>query len=179
MLESLDIQPPNRALLATLPPYLVATIAGRIGAHFSDKRRRLRSPFLLAYSVLAIAGLSMMAFTTTQAIQYIGTFLVTLPLCASLPMILAWQADNVRGQWKRAAGTSLLVCASAAGGMAASFAFRVEEDTPRFYNAFGFCIGAMALSICVILFLCYDMQQENKRAGLSGTEGLEGFQYTL
>ena len=120
-----------------------------------------------------------MAFSDTQAVQYIGTFFVALPLCASMPLVLAWQADNVRGQWKRAAGTSLLVCAGAVGGMAASFAFHVEEDAPRFYHGFGFCIGAMALSICIMLLLVYDMRQENKRAGLSGTEGLEGFQYTL
>ncbi|USW52841.1 Putative major facilitator superfamily, MFS transporter superfamily [Septoria linicola] len=177
LIENLKFTPVPQALLMTAPPYLVAAILGRVCAHFSDKLR-LRSPFLLASNTLTIIGLFLMALASAPAAKYTGTFFATLPLCMNTPAILAWQGNNVRGQWKRASAIAFMVGAGAIGGMAGSFAFRLY-DAPHFYIGHGMCIGAMFLSIVVTLLLVWQLDGENKRAGLSGTEGLEGFKYTL
>ena len=47
-------------------------------------------------------------------------------------------------------------------------------DKPHFYHGYGLCIGAMVLSIIIILLLDLMFLKANKRAGLGGTEGLAG-----
>ncbi|KAF7187951.1 putative transporter [Pseudocercospora fuligena] len=177
MIENMNFMPPPKAMALTAPPYIFGAIAGRVCAHFSDKLK-LRSPFLIANYCWVIVGLSMMAFATNNITQYVGVFFAVLPNCANVPAILTWQANNIRGQWRRALVSAFSIGSGAAGGLVGAFAFRMY-DKPHFYHGYGLCIGAMVLSIVIILLLDLMFWKANKRAGLGGTEGLAGFQYTL
>ncbi|KXS98642.1 hypothetical protein AC578_10042 [Pseudocercospora eumusae] len=177
MIENMNFLPPSKAMALTAPPYIVGAIAGRVCAHFSDKLK-LRSPFLIANYCWVIVGLSMMAFASNNIAQYVGVFFAVLPNCANVPAIVTWQANNIRGQWRRALASAFSIGSGAVGGLVGAFAFRMY-DKPHFYHGYGLCIGAMLLSIVIILLLDLSLWKANKRAGLGGTEGLAGFQYTL
>lgn len=97
-----------------------------------------------------------------------------------VPALLTWQANNIRGQWKRALVSAFSVAMGAAGGLGGSFVFRIQ-DTPHYYPAFATCLAATSGTIVIVLLLLLKFTRANKRAAAGGKiiEGLEGFRYTL
>ncbi|EME84415.1 uncharacterized protein MYCFIDRAFT_133880 [Pseudocercospora fijiensis CIRAD86] len=161
------------------PPYIMAAIATWFVAVYSDKWR-LRSPFILLCLVLVFIGLCLIGFASNHGAQYFGVFFAALPQCAMIPALLTWQANNVRGQWKRALISAFSVGAGAAGGLGGSFIFKTE-DKPHFYPGIATCLAATFTCFVVVLLLLLMFIRANKRAAAGGKaiEGLEGFRYTL
>ena len=81
-----------------------------------------------------------MGFAASNAVRYFGVFLVTASTNANIPVALAYQANNVRGQWKRCFCSALFVAFGSAGGIAGGTIFR-SQDAPRYVP--GIC-GAIA-----------------------------------
>ncbi|KAF7189398.1 High-affinity nicotinic acid transporter [Pseudocercospora fuligena] len=168
-----------KAQCLSTPPYLLAAIVTWFVAVYSDKWR-LRSPFILACLVLVFIGLCLIGFASNHGAQYFGVFFAALPQCAMVPALLTWQANNIRGQWKRALVSAFSVGAGAAGGLGGSFIFKTE-DKPHFYPGIATCLAATFACIVVVLLLLLKFIRANKRAAAGGKpiEGLEGFRYTL
>ncbi|KXT06978.1 hypothetical protein AC578_7248 [Pseudocercospora eumusae] len=168
-----------RALCLSTPPYLLAAIVTWFVAVYSDKWR-LRSPFILVCLVLVFIGLCLIGFASNHAAQYFGVFFAALPQCAMVPALLTWQANNIRGQWKRALVSAFSVGTGAAGGLGGSFIFKTGDE-PHFYPGIATCLAAIFACIVVVLLLLLKFMRANKRAAAGGKpiEGLEGFRYTL
>merc|ERR1712098_565258 len=83
------------------PPYVLAAIVMFGMAWFGDKWH-IRSPFILANGILALIGLPLLGFASNVGVRYFGVFLATTAANANVPCVLTWQANNIRGQWKRA-----------------------------------------------------------------------------
>ena len=161
------------------PPYVLAAIVMFAFAYYGDKWH-MRSPFIIVNGVMALIGLPLMGFATNVGARYFGVFLATTAANANIPCVLTWQANNIRGQWKRALCSATLVGAGGVGGIIGSTVFR-KQDSPGYVPGIIACTTAAGLIVLITLLLDLKFHRANKRAAAGGKviEGLEGFRYTL
>jgi hypothetical protein len=76
---------------------------------------------------------------------------------------MTYQANNIRGQWKRAFCSATLVGFGGIGGIAGSLVFR-SQDKPRYVNGMWACITCAALNVVIIGVLSLKFTRDNKRA---------------
>lgn len=162
------------------PPYAFAAVVMYVESWLGDKYR-VRGPQILFNAVMAIIGLSLMGWTTTSGVRYFGVFLFCAPVQANVVMVMSFQANNIRGQWKRAFCSASLVGFGGIGGIAGSLVFR-EQDQPGYVPGLWACITACLLTIIITLALQIHFWIQNKKAD-RGEKELEGggpsFRYTL
>ena len=106
-----------------------------IGDHY-----HIRGPILIFNSLIALVGLPIMGFVSSSGARYFGVFLVTAGTNANIPTALAYQANNVRGQWKRAFCSALFVGMGGVGGISGGPIFR-SQDKPRYVPGISTAIG--------------------------------------
>ena len=106
-----------------------------LGDHY-----HMRGPILIANSLIALIGLPIMGFASSNKARYFGVFLVTAGSNANIPTALAYQANNVRGQWKRAFCTALFVGMGGVAGISGGTIFR-SQDKPKYIPGISACIG--------------------------------------
>lgn len=129
---------------------------------------------------MSLVGLALLGFAGNTGARYFGVFLACIGSNSTIPALLTWQANNVRGQWKRAFSSALMISSGGVGGVVASFVFRTQ-DAPEYIPGITtgmVCGGIILLSACV---LAWDFRRKNKKAdrGEIVLEGLERFRYTL
>ena len=120
-----------------------------------------------------------MGFATNLGARYFGVFLGVTGCNANVPCILTFQANNIRGQWKRALASATLVGAGGIGGIIGSTVFR-DQDSPTYIPGITTCLIANGMIIAITCLLELKFYYANKRAAQGGKviEGLEGFRYT-
>ncbi|KIW29723.1 uncharacterized protein PV07_05513 [Cladophialophora immunda] len=160
------------------PPYVLAAIVMYLFAYLGDKWH-LRSPFILANGCLLLIGLPLLGYLDNVPVRYFGVFIATSACNANVPCVLTWQANNIRGQWKRALCSATLVGAGGIGGIIGSTVFR-EQDKPDYHPGILTCMLASALIIIITLALDLKFYRANQRVAAGGKviEGLAGFRYT-
>ena len=178
------------------PPYVAAAIVMYGWAYLGDKYH-IRAPFILIDGVLLLIGkafvfqdsrqhaneslgLPLLGFAKGNGVRYFGVFLATIGCNANVPCVLTYQANNIRGQWKRALASATLVGAGGIGGIIGSTVFR-DQDKPAYHPGIYTTMIAGGLIIIITLALTFKFHRANKRAAAGGKwiEGLEGFRYTL
>ena len=122
----------------TAPPYVAAGITMLACGWLGDKYH-LRSPIMFFNCLLCLIGLPVMTWTSQKGVRYFGVFLVTMGALSNAPIAMAYQADNIQGQWKRSFGSATLVMGGGIGGIAGSLIFRTQ-DAPRFLPGIYGCI---------------------------------------
>jgi len=90
------------------PPYVLAALA-MFGMAWAGDKYHIRSPFILLNAFLSLVGLALLGFVENVGVRYFGVFLATAGCNANIPCVLTWQANNIRGQWKRALCSATLV----------------------------------------------------------------------
>ncbi|KAK5144408.1 hypothetical protein LTR04_001570 [Oleoguttula sp. CCFEE 6159] len=161
------------------PPYAFAGIVMYLTAWVGDKYH-LRGPILIFNAVLALIGLPLMGFHKNVAVRYFGVFLTTAGANANIPACMTYQANNIRGQWKRAFCSATLVGFGGIGGIIGSLVFR-SQDAPKYHPGLYACITASLLIIVIVILLDIKFYFDNKKAdrGEAVIEGSEsGFRYT-
>ncbi|GKT41471.1 putative transporter [Colletotrichum spaethianum] len=98
----------GQAQILTAPPYVFAAIIMYITGWLGD-RYMLRGPIIIGDMVLSITGICLMGFHNDVAVRYVGVFLVTAGAVSATPATMAYQANNIRGQWKRAFCSAFVV----------------------------------------------------------------------
>ncbi|KAF7170329.1 hypothetical protein CNMCM5623_002773 [Aspergillus felis] len=163
------------------PPYAAAGMVMYVTSWVGDKYRA-RGPIIVFNAMLTLIGLPLMVvgFATSNGPRLVGCFFTTMGANSNVPAAMAYQANNVRGQWKRAICSAIFVGLGACGGMTGSLVFRAE-DAPGYRPGILTCIGLTALSVVLVGLLSVRMHLENRRVdrGESVIGGLEGFKYTL
>lgn len=139
----------------------------------------LRGPIIIFNACLGLIGIPLLGFASSSSVRYFGVFLATTSCNANVPTILTFQANNIRGQWKRALASATLVGAGGIGGIVGSTVFR-EQDKPGYKPGMYACILASALIVVITCLLEFKFWRANKRAASGGKviEGLPGFRYT-
>lgn len=107
------------------PPYVAAMILMFVEGVGSDKFR-LRSPVIYFNACICIIGLCLLAWGGSPGVQYFGAFLVTAGCSANLPAVMVFQANNIRGTWKRAFCSASMIGLGGTGGIAGSLVFRSQ-----------------------------------------------------
>ncbi|KAI9873360.1 MAG: hypothetical protein M1830_000501 [Pleopsidium flavum] len=162
------------------PPYAFAGILMFCTAWVGDKYHT-RGPIIIFNCILALIGLPLMGFAKTNAVRYFGVFLTTGGTNANIPAVMTYQANNIRGQWKRALCSASLVGLGGIGGIAGSLVFR-SQDAPQYHPGIYACIACSALIIVIVCLLSVKFYLDNKKQkeGRLIIEGGEhGFRYTL
>ncbi|KAK2742939.1 hypothetical protein FQN57_005069 [Myotisia sp. PD_48] len=144
------------------PPYAFAGILMYGSAWLGDKYRT-RGPIVIANSVIAVVGLAVMGFHEKPAVRYFGTFLCVAGVNASLPAMMAYQANNIRGQWKRAFCSASLSGFGGIGGIAGSLIFR-SQDAPKYIPGMIATLVAAGLIIVNVVILTMYFNKKNAQA---------------
>lgn len=161
------------------PPYVCAAIVMFAMAWYGDKWHT-RSPFILVNGCMGLVGTALLGLTSNVGVRYFGVFLATTAANANVPTVLTWQANNIRGQWKRALCSATLVGAGGIGGIVGSTVFR-GVDAPTYHPGIYACMLANALIIIITALMVWKFKRANARvdAGGKSIEGLAGFKYTI
>ncbi|KAF2766555.1 MFS general substrate transporter [Teratosphaeria nubilosa] len=161
------------------PPYVFAAL-WMFGCAWLGDRYRIRGAFVILNAILGIIGLPLLGFARSNAVRYLGVFLATTACNANIPCILTYQANNIRGQWKRALASATLVGAGGVGGIVGTTVFR-SQDAPAYRPGIYATLIASVLIVIITLGLSLKFHRANKRAEAGGKviEGLAGFRYTL
>ncbi|KAI0879175.1 major facilitator superfamily domain-containing protein [Hypoxylon argillaceum] len=171
----------SQALVA--PPYAFAGIFMYAVGWLGDKYR-MRGPIIVINMVVALIGLPILGWHPDPRIRYLGAFLLVAGANSNVPASLAYQATNIRGQWKRAFASATWVGFGGIGGIAGSLVFR-EQDKPDYKPGLWACIAVSLLNIIVVCICSISYYIDNKKAD-RGEKELEaedegfqpGFRYT-
>jgi MFS family permease len=107
------------------PPYAFAGIVMYAAGYLGDKYH-VRGPIILFNMLLCLIGLPLMGFHKNAAVRYFGVFLTTAGANSNVPATMSYQANNIRGQWKRAFCSATLVGMGGVGGIAGGLVFREQ-----------------------------------------------------
>ncbi|SPO00345.1 related to putative tartrate transporter [Cephalotrichum gorgonifer] len=129
------------------PPYAFAGLIMYLTGWLGDKYH-IRGPIIIGNMVLCIIGLSIMGWHSKPAVRYFGIFLTTAGANSNIPAAMSFQANNIRGQWKRAFCSATLVGLGGVGGIAGSLVFR-SQDAPAYQPGLYAC-----LACCLMIILC-------------------------
>lgn len=113
--------------------------------------------------ILCLIGLPIMGFHKKAAVRYFGVFLTTAGANSNVPATMAYQANNIRGQWKRAFCSATLVGFGGIGGIAGSLVFRTE-DAPEYHPGLYACIACCLLTLLIVGILSGLFMVQNKKA---------------
>ncbi|OJA14068.1 hypothetical protein AZE42_12284, partial [Rhizopogon vesiculosus] len=149
--------------LLTIPPYVCATIAVFIFAHYSDKLK-MRWPFIFAGLLMCLIGLSINISTAPIGVKYFGTFWIVIGGYAAVPGIVSWFGNNIAGQYKRAVAMALEIGIGNSSGVVATMIYRTQ-DSPRFILGHGVSlmfigIGLIFVPITVLLYKRINAQRD-------------------
>ncbi|KAI9039213.1 MFS general substrate transporter [Aspergillus affinis] len=161
------------------PPYAAAGILMFVTSWIGDKYR-IRGPIIIFNGLLTLAGLPLMGFAKGNAPRLVGCFLITMGANSNVPAAMAYQANNVRGQWKRAICSAVFVGLGASGGMTGSLVYR-SQDAPDYHPGILTCVGLTGMSIVLVILLSIRLHFCNRKVdrGELVIGGLPGFKYTL
>ncbi|EPE02359.1 general substrate transporter [Ophiostoma piceae UAMH 11346] len=165
------------------PPYAFAGLVMLAESYIGD-RHKLRGPFVAFNNILCLIGLPIVGFHPSAAVRYFGVFLLTAGSNANVPAVMSYQANNIRGQWKRAFASATFVGFGGIGGIAGSLVFR-SQDSPEYRPGIYACIAVSLLSLIIVGALSASFYFSHKKADRGEIE-LEtedenfhpGFRYT-
>ncbi len=125
-------------------------------------------------------GLGLLGYVKPSGVRYFGVFLATIACNANCPVLLTYQSNNIRGQWKRAFTSATLIGGGAIGGIIGTTVFR-PADKPGYKPGILACMIANALMIVIVGMLSFKFYRANKRVDRGGKqiEGYPGFKYTF
>ncbi len=151
-----------RRSVLSRPPYAFAAIVVYATGWAGDKYR-IRGPVVIFNALLCLIGLPIMGFHSNPAVRYLGVFFVTAGASANVPASMAYQANNIRGQWKRAFSSATYVSFGGIGGIMGTLVFR-SEDAPGYKPGLYTCIACAGATILIVLALMAECYRLNKKA---------------
>jgi len=165
------------------PPYVFGAFI-MFGTGWAGDKYKVRGPIILFNMLLCLIGLPIMGWHKSAGVRYFAIFLVTAGANANVPAVMSYQANNIRGQWKRAFCSATLVGFGGIGGIAGSLVFRLQ-DAPDYHPGVWACIACCLLTTCIVGLLTLNSLRMNRKADREGIE-LEhdgddiqrGFRYT-
>ena len=161
------------------PPYVFAALVMVATGWFGDKYRQ-RGLCVAFNAILCIIGLAVMgwAYSDTRA-RYFGVFFATAGANANVPSVLTYQANNIRGQWRRAFCSATLVGCGALGGIVGSTVFR-SEDSPTYIPGLSVAMGSQCVILLAVGALTVAFKRNNREAdrGEKILEYSPSFRYT-
>ncbi|KAI0377155.1 major facilitator superfamily MFS-1 [Hypomontagnella monticulosa] len=145
------------------PPYAFAGIYMYFVGWAGD-RYKMRGPIIILNMVIALIGLPILGWHPNNGVRYFGAFFVTAGATGNIPASLAYQANNIRGQWKRAFASASWVGFASIGGIAGSLVFRSQDAATGYRPGLYACITACLVAILTVCVLDLSYYLDNKKA---------------
>ncbi|KAF2853492.1 phthalate transporter-like protein [Plenodomus tracheiphilus IPT5] len=165
------------------PPYAFAAIV-MFATGWAGDKYHLRGPIIIFNMILCLIGLPIMGFHSNANVRYFGVFLTTAGANSNVPATMSYQANNIRGQWKRAFCSATLVGMGGVGGIAGGLVFRTQ-DKPGYRPGLYACIACCLLTLVIVGLITLSSWKLNKRADRGEIEleynddgDQKGFRYT-
>jgi len=166
------------------PPYAFAGFCMFATAWVADKYR-IRGPIIAANATVTIIGLAMMGWAPGIPAQYAGVFFTCAGANSNIPHMMSWQANNIRGQWKRAFCSATLVAFGGIGGIAGSLVFR-QQDAPGYKPGLWACMTGSLIIIIIVAVTDIHFYFANKKQAqglkiiepVDGVDSSDKFRYT-
>jgi cyanate permease len=95
-----------QAQLLSIPPFVAAFILTMTMAVFAE-RTKMRAPFIIASSTLAIIGYIVLIAGNRPEVSYGGAVMAVSGAFTAAAIIASWPANNVSGQTKRAIANAM------------------------------------------------------------------------
>lgn len=105
------------------PPYAFAGLFLYVMGWLGD-RYHVRGPIIAINMLVSLIGLPILGWASNPYVRYFGIFLLTAGANSNVPVIMSYQANNIRGQWKRAFCSATMVGFGSIGGIAGTLVFR-------------------------------------------------------
>ncbi|EGP82808.1 uncharacterized protein MYCGRDRAFT_51568 [Zymoseptoria tritici IPO323] len=169
----------NESQMLTAPQHVFAAILLALFAWVGDKYH-IRGPMLLVNAAMGLTGCALVGYSQAVGARFFGTFLICGGSSGAIPTCVAYQANNIRGQWKRAFTSATLVGFGALGGIAGSLVFRTQ-DKPDYKPGIWACMACNGLIAVLVCVNTWHFRRENARAdrGEKILEGEPSFRYTI
>ena len=145
-----------------MPPYAVAFILTLVVAVLSE-RTRLRAPFIMGSSALACIGYIILLAqdSSRPGVSYLGTFFAAGGIYPAVAIVLAWPANNVSGQTKRAIANAMQISIGNLGAVIGTQLYRTETS-PRYFLGHGFSLGYLVANIAIVGVTWWVLNKENR-----------------
>ncbi|KAF7563583.1 hypothetical protein G7046_g538 [Stylonectria norvegica] len=153
----------GQAQCLVAPPYAFAGMVMFATAWVGDKYH-VRGPIIIFNMILCLIGLPIMGWASSAGARYFGVFLVTAGANSNIPATMAFQANNLRGQWKRAFCSATLVGFGGIGGIAGSLVFREQDKLTGYKPGMWACIACCLLTVILVITLGFTFKRENSKA---------------
>ncbi|KAF1816647.1 MFS general substrate transporter [Eremomyces bilateralis CBS 781.70] len=166
--------------LLIAPPFAFGAIINYVNGWYGDKYKQRAGPIIFNM-VLCIIGLSMLGWTKNPWVRYAGMFPLTAGATSNGSASITYQANNIRGQWKRSFCSATIIGMGGIGGIAGAVVFR-SQDVPHYHPGLWACMACALMNIVIVCGLTIRLRFENRRADREGTaiEGEnDGFRYTI
>ena len=124
-----------QAQLLSTPPYAVAFVL-TMGFAMLAEKTKLRAPFIIAGSSLAIVGYIILITSHRAGVSYAGTIIAATGLYSATAIVLSWPANNVSGQTKRATANAMQLSIGNLGAIMGTQLYRPIWG-PRFFVGHG------------------------------------------
>lgn len=122
-----------QAQLLSVPPFIGAFILTMTVAVFAE-RTKLRAPFIVASSTLAITGYIVLITGNRPEVSYGGAVIAVSGAFTAAAIIASWPANNVSGQTKRAVAGAMQLSIGNIGPILGTQLYR-PKWAPKFYVA--------------------------------------------
>lgn len=81
--------------------------------------------------MIEVIGVVVLGYAKQSGVRYFGAFLIIGGANSNIPLSLTYQANNIRGVWRRAFCSATIVGAGGIGGIIGSLTFRTQ-DAPQY-----------------------------------------------
>ena len=125
----------TQAQLLTIPLYATSFVTTMGIALLAEKTKR-RAPFIIAGSMVAIIGYTMLLSSDRPGVAYTGAIIVACGVYPADAVVLSWPANNVSGQTKRATAHALQICIGHLGAILGTQLYR-PKWSPRDFVGHG------------------------------------------
>jgi len=142
-------------------------------------RYRIRGPLLLVNCALGLIGAPLLGWARQSGVRYFGTFLICASAQGGIPTCMTYQANNIRGHWKRAFCSATMIGFGGIGGIAGSLVFR-SQDLPTYHPGIYAVLACNVLIAVIVAINTIHFRKENRLAdqGKKVLEGDPNFRYT-
>lgn len=143
------------AQLLTVPPYAVAAIMLLSFSYTSDRLQSRGILMAIACAISAIGYVLLLSILNVH-IRYFAVFCIVSGTYTTIGIIIAWFANNLGSETKRAAGIPLFMSIGQCGSVLGSHIFPLTEG-PRYIKAFGIscALAFLACALCLVLSMSY------------------------
>jgi hypothetical protein len=128
----------------------------------ASERLHKRAPFIMGSSLLAAIGYIILLTTRRASVSYLGTVFAAAGIYPATAIVLAWPANNVSGQTKRAIANAMQIFIGNVGAIIGTQIYR-PTSAPRFYLGHAIALGYLFANVVVVGILWIVLKRQNSK----------------